>query len=265
MIGPVGKPISDGFRTLCQSDTDFRVVWSSIYKADPTSIRSVRKTCDFRYRHHRTGRWHAREIGGFLRLVRVAVLVSSPYAYQKASWLVPAYLHQQGLDTSTPAGRAMFQRLGLIAEFERAIDPQTGCCRASLRARAEGYEERPEAIGRPAITPGHQGRRPRGAVRRKSERAIARRLGIGQGHRRDGVRVGPTGRRLEPGRRSVSWGIRTTGAALASVCRQPDQERLASGRAGGAAGHVGRAGPEGSARPEPPGVGPDGGGWTHEG
>jgi DNA invertase Pin-like site-specific DNA recombinase len=28
---------------------------------------------------------------------------------------VDLYLHQQGLDTSTPAGRAMFQMLGLIA------------------------------------------------------------------------------------------------------------------------------------------------------
>ena len=28
--------------------------------------------------------------GGFLRVDRRAVLVTSPYAYQKASWLVPA-------------------------------------------------------------------------------------------------------------------------------------------------------------------------------
>jgi len=31
------------------------------------------------------------------------------------------YLHQQGLDTATPAGRAMFQMLGVFAEFERAM------------------------------------------------------------------------------------------------------------------------------------------------
>ncbi len=35
-------------------------------------------------------RWQAREFGGFLRVDRRAVLVTSPYAYQKASWLVPA-------------------------------------------------------------------------------------------------------------------------------------------------------------------------------
>jgi DNA invertase Pin-like site-specific DNA recombinase len=34
---------------------------------------------------------------------------------------VDLYLHQQGLDTSTPAGKAMFQMLGVFAEFERAL------------------------------------------------------------------------------------------------------------------------------------------------
>lgn len=34
---------------------------------------------------------------------------------------VDLYLHVQGLDTSTPAGRAMFSMLGVFAEFERAI------------------------------------------------------------------------------------------------------------------------------------------------
>jgi DNA invertase Pin-like site-specific DNA recombinase len=29
------------------------------------------------------------------------------------------YLHQQALGTSTPSGRAMFQMLGVFAEFER--------------------------------------------------------------------------------------------------------------------------------------------------
>jgi len=34
---------------------------------------------------------------------------------------VGLYLHQQGLDTTTPAGRAMFGMLSVFAEFERAI------------------------------------------------------------------------------------------------------------------------------------------------
>ena len=34
---------------------------------------------------------------------------------------VDLYLHQQGVDTSTPSGRAMFQMMGVFAEFERAM------------------------------------------------------------------------------------------------------------------------------------------------
>jgi len=34
---------------------------------------------------------------------------------------IDLYLHQQGLDTSTPAGRMMFQMCGVFAEFERSI------------------------------------------------------------------------------------------------------------------------------------------------
>ena len=34
---------------------------------------------------------------------------------------VGLYLHQQGLDTATPSGRAMFQMMGVFAEFERAM------------------------------------------------------------------------------------------------------------------------------------------------
>jgi DNA invertase Pin-like site-specific DNA recombinase len=34
---------------------------------------------------------------------------------------VDLFLHQQGLDTTTPAGKAMFQMMGVFAEFERAM------------------------------------------------------------------------------------------------------------------------------------------------
>ena len=34
---------------------------------------------------------------------------------------IDLYLHQQGVDTTTPAGKAMFQMMGVFAEFERAI------------------------------------------------------------------------------------------------------------------------------------------------
>ena len=52
---------------------------------------------------------------------------------------VDLFLHQQGLDTSTPSGRAMFQMLGVFAEFERAMI--RGRVMAGLaRARADGKQ-----------------------------------------------------------------------------------------------------------------------------
>ena len=50
---------------------------------------------------------------------------------------VDLFLHQQGLDTSTTAGKAMFQMLGVFAEFERGIIRER--VNAGLaRARAKG-------------------------------------------------------------------------------------------------------------------------------
>lgn len=47
------------------------------------------------------------------------------------------YLHQQGVDTTTPAGKAMFQMLGVFAEFERAMIQER--VKAGLaRAKAKG-------------------------------------------------------------------------------------------------------------------------------
>jgi DNA invertase Pin-like site-specific DNA recombinase len=55
------------------------------------------------------------------------------------------YLHQQGLDTSTPAGRAMFQMMGVFAEFERAIIRERVMA-GLARAKAEGKQ-----LGRPTV------------------------------------------------------------------------------------------------------------------
>jgi DNA invertase Pin-like site-specific DNA recombinase len=58
---------------------------------------------------------------------------------------VDLYLHQQGIDTSTPAGKALFQMLGVFAEFERAIIVER--VKAGLaRARAQG-----KRLGRPTV------------------------------------------------------------------------------------------------------------------
>jgi DNA invertase Pin-like site-specific DNA recombinase len=56
---------------------------------------------------------------------------------------VDLYLHQQGLDTTTPAGEALFGMLGVFAQFERAMIRER--VNAGLaRAKAEG-----KTLGRP--------------------------------------------------------------------------------------------------------------------
>jgi DNA invertase Pin-like site-specific DNA recombinase len=50
---------------------------------------------------------------------------------------IDLFLHQQGLDTSTPSGRAMFQMLGVFAEFERAMIRERVMA-GLTRAKAEG-------------------------------------------------------------------------------------------------------------------------------
>jgi hypothetical protein len=60
---------------------------------------------------------------------------------------VDLFLHQQGIDTTSPGGKAMFQMLGVFAEFERSIIQER--VRAGLRrAKAEGKQ-----LGRPRIAP----------------------------------------------------------------------------------------------------------------
>lgn len=56
------------------------------------------------------------------------------------------YLHKQALDTTTPAGRAMFQMLGVFAEFEREIIRERVVA-GMATARAKG-----KIIGRPRAT-----------------------------------------------------------------------------------------------------------------
>ena len=58
---------------------------------------------------------------------------------------IDLFLHQQGLDTTTPAGKAMFQMMGVFAEFERSMIQER--VRAGLRrAKDEG-----KRLGRPRI------------------------------------------------------------------------------------------------------------------
>jgi DNA invertase Pin-like site-specific DNA recombinase len=63
---------------------------------------------------------------------------------------VDLYLDRQGIDTSTPAGKALFQMLGLFAEFERAII-QERIAAGIARARGNGTRSG-KPFGRPRLS-----------------------------------------------------------------------------------------------------------------
>jgi DNA invertase Pin-like site-specific DNA recombinase len=62
---------------------------------------------------------------------------------------IDLYLHHQGLDTTTPAGKAMFQMMGVFAEFERAMIQER--VRAGLRRAKETGTKSGKPIGRPTV------------------------------------------------------------------------------------------------------------------
>lgn len=75
---------------------------------------------------------------------------------------VDLFVQQQALDTTTPAGRAMFGMLGVFAEFERSMI-QSRVNAGLARARAAGTK-----LGRPKVTA-------------QVEHAIRARLDAGEG------------------------------------------------------------------------------------
>ena len=60
---------------------------------------------------------------------------------------VNLYLHQQAVDTTTPAGRALFQMMGVFAEFERAM------IRERVMAGLERAREQGKRLGRRPLAP----------------------------------------------------------------------------------------------------------------
>jgi DNA invertase Pin-like site-specific DNA recombinase len=91
---------------------------------------------------------------------------------------VDLFLHQQGLDTSTPSGRAMFQMMGVFAEFERAMIRERVIA-GLARAKDEGIQ-----LGRPRIEDAEPGKAE--AIRA----ALAARTGVRRIAREHGVGVG---------------------------------------------------------------------------
>ena len=81
------------------------------------------------------------------------------------------YLHQQGVDTTTPAGKALFQMTGVFAEFERAMIQER------VKAGLERAREQGKVLGRPKVSP-------------KVERAIVKARRQGKGIRKIASEVG---------------------------------------------------------------------------
>src|SRR5277367_1826961 len=86
---------------------------------------------------------------------------------------VDLFLHQQGLDTTTTAGKAMFQMLGVFAEFERGIIRER--VNAGLaRARASGVN-----LGRRRVKPSVEAQIVELRAKGNGILKIGRTLGIG--------------------------------------------------------------------------------------
>ena len=82
------------------------------------------------------------------------------------------YLEKQAIDTTTPAGRALFQMLGVFAEFEREMIRERVC--AGL-ARARKYGTKSGKADRTC------------AAAEGQDRGDSRRAGEGHGHLEDGA------------------------------------------------------------------------------
>ena len=86
---------------------------------------------------------------------------------------VDLYLHQQGIDTTTPAGKAMFQMCGVFAEFERAMIQER--VKAGLaRAKAQG-----KSLGRPKVSGKVEKAVLAARAKGTGKRKISKQLGIG--------------------------------------------------------------------------------------
>jgi DNA invertase Pin-like site-specific DNA recombinase len=88
---------------------------------------------------------------------------------------VDLYLDQQSIDTTTPAGRLMFQVTGAFAEFERSM------IRQRVHAGLKRAVEQGKRLGRPKVSPAIE-KRIQGRLRAKvGILKIARECGVGTG------------------------------------------------------------------------------------
>ena len=86
---------------------------------------------------------------------------------------VDLYLDQQAIDTTTPAGRLMFQITGAFAEFERSM------IRQRVNAGLKRAVERGATLGRPKVGPEVEARIRSQLRAGKGILKVARELGLG--------------------------------------------------------------------------------------
>jgi DNA invertase Pin-like site-specific DNA recombinase len=89
------------------------------------------------------------------------------------------FLLRQGLDTTTPSGRAMFQMLGVFAEFEAAMIRErvrAGVARAKRKGTKSG---RP--IGRPRLSPDKEAQVRAALASGSGILKVAKEIGVGTG------------------------------------------------------------------------------------
>ena len=79
------------------------------------------------------------------RLIDLAGRCKTSFLTELHALKIDLYLYQQGVDTTTPGGKALFQMMGVFAEFERSII-QDRIHAGLARARAQG-----KRLGRPSI------------------------------------------------------------------------------------------------------------------
>ncbi|MHB1214229.1 MAG: recombinase family protein [Thiobacillus sp.] len=86
---------------------------------------------------------------------------------------VDLYLHQQGMDTTTPAGKALFQMMGVFAEFERSM------IRERVKAGLENARAQGKQLGRPMVSAKTEAKIRKLRDTGMGKLKIARTLGVG--------------------------------------------------------------------------------------
>ena len=92
---------------------------------------------------------------------------------------VGLYLHQQAVDTSTPAGRMFFQMMGVVAEFERAMIRERVIAGIERCMKSGRTGPGKKWFGRPLTDPEIVGSIRILLAQGVGKRKIAKRLGVG--------------------------------------------------------------------------------------